>query len=140
MLLMVCRERALRALELHFLAWRRTHTSHLRGRFDGLHRQRRHLVALLNRARISRMTRRLDVLFDLFAMHDLHLLIEVALDAQQDVLFELQQLRDVLTVLLLQLLNRLVALRDQQRFQKRDGCHDQQPTKTLNSTTLVCCS
>ena len=70
------------------------------------------------------MARRLDVMSDLFAMHDLHLLIKVALDFQQNVLFEVEQLRDTLAVLPLQVLNRLIALRDQQRFQKRNGSHD----------------
>ena len=49
------------------------------------------------------MARRLYVMFDLFAMHDLHLLIEVALDFQQNVLFQGEQLCDVLTVPPLQL-------------------------------------
>ena len=64
------------------------------------------------------------MMLDLFAMHHFHLLIEVPLDAAQNMLFDVQQIRDVLTVLPLQILNRLIALRNQQPFQTRDCCHD----------------
>ena len=118
----VRRERALCALHS-----RRRAGSLRVARFNWLHCERRCLIALIVCARLHCLERRLDVMPDLLAMHDHHMLIKVALYAQQNVLFEVEQLRDMLAVLPLQILHRLIALGYQQRFQKRNSCHDREP-------------